>query len=207
MCAASRRTLGITFLLALLSAVNLTLGQGFVSSLPGRTGRNSFAAFVPESTITAIQNGADSTFKAVNHGAGDFQASGIHIVPFAEAQSTDREGSRVGSFVPNGPTRYLRAFNAIDPVGWCSTRPPFGQGLVLALAPGAEAQTYDALHGSVTDSTGAWIPDATVTTLNTSTGISAINQLDKDGYSIFPQLQVGLSDPFTVALAGRRNGT
>jgi hypothetical protein len=206
MRAASGRTLGIAFLLALLSAVNLTLGQGLVSGLLGRTGRNSCAAFVPEAAITAIQNGADSTFKAVNHGAGDFQAAGIHVAPFAEAQSADRQGSRMGSFVPNGPTRYLREFNAIDPVGWCSTLPPCGQGPVLTLASGAEAQTDAAVHGTV-DSTGAWISGATVSMLNTSIGISAINQPDKVGYSIFPQLQVGLSETFTVAAAGCRNGT
>jgi hypothetical protein len=54
---------------------------------------------------------------------------------------------------------------------------------------------------------GAVIPGATVTVLNTCIGISTVNQADKNGYSIFPQLQVGLSDTFTVAAAGSRNRT
>jgi hypothetical protein len=33
--------------------------------------------------------------------------------------------------------------------------------------------TTASIHGTVTDSTGAVLPDATVTVLNTSTGISA----------------------------------
>jgi hypothetical protein len=60
---------------------------------------------------------------------------------------------------------------------------------------------------TVTDSSGAWVSGVTVTVLSTSIGISAVNQAVKNRYSIFPQLQVGLSDSFLVAAAGSRNGT
>jgi len=77
--------------------------------------------------------------------------------------------------------------------------------LVLSLAlfgfcQGSEAQNvYAALHGTVTDATGAVIPGATVSALNTSTGIKTVTKADKSGYFIFPQLQVG--GPYTVAIA------
>ncbi|MFZ0747697.1 MAG: carboxypeptidase-like regulatory domain-containing protein [Terracidiphilus sp.] len=58
---------------------------------------------------------------------------------------------------------------------------------------------YAALHGTVTDSTGAVIPDATVTVVNTSTGITTVRQADKKGYFIFPQLQVG--GPYSVTIS------
>jgi hypothetical protein len=62
MRAPSLPVVGIIFFLTLLSAVNLRLSQDLVSALLGRTGRNSCAAFVPETTNTAVQNGEDSTF-------------------------------------------------------------------------------------------------------------------------------------------------
>jgi hypothetical protein len=64
---------------------------------------------------------------------------------------------------------------------------------------------YAAVHGTVTDSSGAVIPDATITVLNNGTGISSVTKADKSGYYIFPQLQVGLSYTVTVAAAGFQN--
>jgi hypothetical protein len=55
-----------------------------------------------------------------------------------------------------------------------------------------------ALHGTVTDTTGAVIPDATVTVLNVSVGITTVAQTDKSGYYILPKLQVG--GPYTVTI-------
>ncbi|MGD0731674.1 MAG: carboxypeptidase regulatory-like domain-containing protein [Terracidiphilus sp.] len=78
-------------------------------------------------------------------------------------------------------------------------------GLALVLAPQAEAQSYAALHGTVTDSSGAVIPGATVTVLNTGTGIKTVSSTDKQGYYIFPQLQVGLSYSVTITAAGFEN--
>ncbi len=72
--------------------------------------------------------------------------------------------------------------------------------LVLSLTQGtAHAQNiYAAIHGTVTDSTGAIIPGASVTVLNTSTGISSHATTDHHGYYIFPQLQIG--GPYTVTI-------
>jgi len=78
-------------------------------------------------------------------------------------------------------------------------------GLALGLAPRAEAQTYAALHGTVADSSGAVIPGATITVLNTSTGIKTVVQGDKTGYYIFPQLQVGGPYTVTVSAPGFQN--
>lgn len=74
-------------------------------------------------------------------------------------------------------------------------------GLALVLAPQAMAQSYAALHGTVTDTTGAVIPNASVTVLNTSTGIKNVTKADKAGYYIFPQLQVG--GPYTVTIVAQ----
>ena len=71
---------------------------------------------------------------------------------------------------------------------------------LLGFSQGSQAQNvYAALHGTVTDATGAVIPGATVTVLNTSTGIKTVTKADKSGYFIFPQLQVG--GPYTVTIA------
>ena len=74
-------------------------------------------------------------------------------------------------------------------------------GLALVLAPQTKAQSYAALHGTVTDTTGAVIPSAAVTVLNTSTGIKNVTTADKAGYYIFPQLQVG--GPYTVTIVAQ----
>jgi hypothetical protein len=63
----------------------------------------------------------------------------------------------------------------------------------------ASAQvTYATVHGTVTDSSGAVIPNATVTALNTSTGIKTTVNTDSHGYYILPQLQIG--GPYTVTI-------
>jgi hypothetical protein len=75
----------------------------------------------------------------------------------------------------------------------------FGRSLgfvVLALAsllvwgtPAARAQnTYAAIHGTVTDASGAVVPNATVVAVDTSTGISTTVRSDSKGYYLFPQL-------------------
>ncbi|MGB7134662.1 MAG: carboxypeptidase-like regulatory domain-containing protein, partial [Acidobacteriaceae bacterium] len=72
--------------------------------------------------------------------------------------------------------------------------------LACAPAPRAAAQNvYASIHGTVTDSTGAVIPQAAVTVVNTSTGIATKTTADAKGYYIFPQLQVG--GPYTVTIA------
>ena len=63
----------------------------------------------------------------------------------------------------------------------------------------ASAQaTTAALHGTVTDPAGAVIPNADITVLNTSTGISTKTKSDNGGYFKFNQLQIG--GPYTVTV-------
>ncbi|HEX5235669.1 MAG TPA: carboxypeptidase-like regulatory domain-containing protein [Silvibacterium sp.] len=64
----------------------------------------------------------------------------------------------------------------------------------------AHAQNvYAAIHGTVTDSSGAVVPNASVTVLNTSTGITTTGATDSRGYYTLPQLQIG--GPYTVTIA------
>lgn len=71
--------------------------------------------------------------------------------------------------------------------------------MVPCLTPQAGAQSvYAAIHGTVTDSSGAVIPGARVTTTNTSTNIASSQTTDGKGYFIFPQLAVG--GPYTVKI-------
>ena len=73
----------------------------------------------------------------------------------------------------------------------------------LILSPAAQAQNvYGAIHGTVTDSSGAVVPSAKVTVINTSTNISTTATTDNKGYYIFPQLQVGGPYSVTVTAAG-----
>jgi hypothetical protein len=72
--------------------------------------------------------------------------------------------------------------------------------LACALPSRARAQSvYASIHGTVTDSTGAVIPHASVIILNTSTGISTRVTADDKGYFIAPQLQIG--GPYTVTVS------
>jgi hypothetical protein len=72
--------------------------------------------------------------------------------------------------------------------------------LAFVDAPAAVAQvTVAAIHGTVTDPSGALLPDAKVTALNTSTGISTETTSNKSGYFLFPSLQVG--GPYTVTVS------
>ena len=55
------------------------------------------------------------------------------------------------------------------------------------------------IHGTVTDSTGAVIPSADVTVLNTSTGVSSKTKSDAKGYFAAVSLQPG--GPYTVTVS------
>ena len=88
-----------------------------------------------------------------------------------------------------------------------SLRTPFPTTLCFVIAllllasfasprKGIAQNVYAALHGTVTDSSGAVVPNATVKVTNGSTGITTDRRADKNGYYIFPQLQVG--GPYTV---------
>ena len=63
----------------------------------------------------------------------------------------------------------------------------------------AHAQaTTASIHGTITDPHGAVLPNASVTALNTSTGIAASEKTDSKGYFIFPNLHIG--GPYSVTV-------
>lgn len=65
--------------------------------------------------------------------------------------------------------------------------------------PRASAQNvYAAIHGTVSDPSGAVVPNTRVTTLNLSTGISSVQTTDSKGYYVFPQLAIG--GPYKVTI-------
>ncbi|HTV06968.1 MAG TPA: carboxypeptidase-like regulatory domain-containing protein [Acidobacteriaceae bacterium] len=73
----------------------------------------------------------------------------------------------------------------------------------LLSGPVAHAQNvYATIHGTVTDSSGAVIPGATVTVINTATGRALTQTTDSRGYYVFPRLAIG--GPYTVTIS--RNG-
>ena len=59
--------------------------------------------------------------------------------------------------------------------------------------------TYATVHGTATDAAGAVVPNATVTALNTSTGIKTTVNTNSQGYYTFPQLQIG--GPYTISVS------
>jgi hypothetical protein len=70
---------------------------------------------------------------------------------------------------------------------------------IFAVTVRVHAQaTTASIHGTVTDSTGAVLPNATVTVVNTSTSISATQKTDSKGYFVFPDLHIG--GPYTVTV-------
>ena len=73
--------------------------------------------------------------------------------------------------------------------------------LLLLAGPEVLSQvTVAAIHGTVTDPSGAAIPSAKITALNTTTGIyDADDDRPRAGYFIFPALQVG--GPYTVTVS------
>jgi hypothetical protein len=64
--------------------------------------------------------------------------------------------------------------------------------------PVAAQNIYAAVHGTVTDTSGAAIPGAAVSIVNTSTGITTKTITDSHGYYSFPQLQIG--GPYTTTI-------
>jgi Carboxypeptidase regulatory-like domain len=64
--------------------------------------------------------------------------------------------------------------------------------------PAVAQNIYAAVHGTVTDTSGAAIPGAAVSIANTSTGITTTATTDSHGYYTFPQLQIG--GPYTVTV-------
>ena len=82
---------------------------------------------------------------------------------------------------------------------------------LLAIAAGsrpAYAQNvYAAIHGTVTDSSGAVVPNATVKVENTSTNIVTTATTDSKGYYTLPQLQSGGPYSVEITAAGFKSST
>src|SRR6204780_3113346 len=75
--------------------------------------------------------------------------------------------------------------------------------LCLETSPIARGQNvYAAIHGTVTDATGAVLTNASVTVVNTSTNITTTATTDNKGYYILPQLQVGGPYLVTITASG-----
>jgi hypothetical protein len=71
--------------------------------------------------------------------------------------------------------------------------------VLLFLSGTALAQvTTAAIHGTVTDASGAVVPNATVTTRNNATGIATTATTNASGYFTFTALQVG--GPYTITI-------
>ena len=62
--------------------------------------------------------------------------------------------------------------------------------------------TTASVHGTVTDPNGAVLPHASVTALNTSTGIAVSQKTDSKGYFVFPDLHIGGPYSITVEDSG-----
>ncbi|MGC2213083.1 MAG: carboxypeptidase-like regulatory domain-containing protein, partial [Silvibacterium sp.] len=81
---------------------------------------------------------------------------------------------------------------------------------VISLIPSQTVQAqnlYGAIHGTVTDASGAVLPNARVTVVNTSTGIITRAATDSKGYFILPQLQAGGPYTVTVTASGFKSFT
>jgi hypothetical protein len=69
--------------------------------------------------------------------------------------------------------------------------------VLFAIRTYAQATTAS-IHGTITDPHGAVLPNASVTALNTTTGIAASEKTDSKGYFIFPNLHIG--GPYSVTV-------
>lgn len=78
-----------------------------------------------------------------------------------------------------------------------------GAGSMLLTLQTAQCQvTTAAIHGTVTDPSGAVVPGAKITALNTATGISTETTANQSGYYTFPSLQVGGPYRITIQAPG-----
>src|SRR6202167_2755510 len=73
---------------------------------------------------------------------------------------------------------------------------------LLATAVARAQNVYAAIHGTVTDASGAVLTNASVIIVNTSTNITTTATTDNKGYYIVPQLQIGGPYEVTIAAPG-----
>ena len=64
--------------------------------------------------------------------------------------------------------------------------------LLSGLDSAALAQSTASLSGSVTDASGAVVPNAAVTATNQGTGVASVTQADNSGAYLFPALPIGM---------------
>src|SRR5882762_5539562 len=86
---------------------------------------------------------------------------------------------------------------AVDLKGSMQARSVFSFLLLLALlftcfTPAALAQSTASLNGTVTDATGAAVPNAKVVATNQATGVESATQTDTAGAYLFPSLPIGI---------------
>jgi len=86
---------------------------------------------------------------------------------------------------------------AVDLKGSMQARSVFSFLLLLALlftrfTPAALAQSTASLNGTVTDATGAAVPNAKVVATNKATGVESATQTDTAGAYLFPSLPIGI---------------
>ena len=74
----------------------------------------------------------------------------------------------------------------------------FGFVMSFNLPAGNAQVTTAAIHGTVTDPSGAVISGVQVTAVDTATGISTVTTTNKSGFYAFPSLQIG--GPYTLAI-------
>src|SRR5580658_4534906 len=73
---------------------------------------------------------------------------------------------------------------------------------LLATAVARAQNVYAAIHGTVTDATGAVLTNASINVLNTGTNITTTATADNKGYYILPQLQIGGPYQVTITAPG-----
>src|SRR5467141_5041150 len=86
---------------------------------------------------------------------------------------------------------------AVDLKGSMQARSVFSFLLLLALlftcfTPAALAQSTASLNGTVTDATGAAVPNARVVATNQATSVESATQTDTAGAYLFPSLPIGI---------------
>ena len=65
-------------------------------------------------------------------------------------------------------------------------------GILLGSMGTAWAQSTASLNGTVTDTSGAVVPNARVSVTNQGTGVVSVSQTDASGAYLFPSLPIGV---------------
>src|ERR1035441_2496072 len=133
----------------------------------------------------------------LNNHASDASGNG-RLVPFLASNSPVTEGSLGRAQMALGAFRWLRRYSAS--IAFCILV------FILAISSAARlsAQTAGEISGHVADSTGAVIPDATITLKNVGTGTERTTVTTGAGDYTFPEVPVGVYS-LRVTHAGFKN--